>query len=71
MKKSTSFRVFHFKKGKKALKNVFVVLSILSGYCQNTLFPVFFLIPFEQHSGDILDGFIRMPGDMELTERAG
>ena len=60
-----------FKKRKKILKNVLVALSLFSGHCQITLFPVFFLIPFEQHGGDIFDGFIRVPGNMEFTKRAG
>ena len=69
MKKSSSFPVFLGKKN--TLENIVVVLKIPSGYCQITFFPVFFLIPFEQHSGDIFDGFIRMPGDVEFTKRAG
>jgi hypothetical protein len=62
---------FLLKSKKEALKNVLVFLSIFSGHYKITFFPVFFLIPFEQHSGDIFDGFIRVPGDMEFTKRAG
>jgi len=62
---------FFLKSKKEALKNVLVVLSIFSGYYQITFFPVFFFIPFEEHSGDIFDGFVRVTGDMEFTKRAG